>query len=137
MNDEKVVKINDKEPTKMEMLDQWMKELVYPAIVTDFIEELSGQGNDEEVVRKLCFYTEENRYFITAIEKTKGEEGYLGCAVEARKIRPGEGWVRGNDLPDGPFTRKTWDIILNAIVSYELVKLSDYTKPSTVPVDIA
>jgi len=136
MEKEKVITINDREPTKMEMLDQWVKELIYPAIVTDFIEEVSGQGSPKEVVRKLCFYTEEHKYFITAIEKSNGYS-YLGCAVEARKIRPGEGWVRGNDLPDGSFTRKTWDMILNAVVSYELVKLSDYQKPSTVPEDIA
>jgi hypothetical protein len=136
MNKEKVVTINDREPTKMEMLDQWMKELVYPAKVSDFIEEVSGQGNHKHVVRKICFYTEEHKYFITAVSKSDGDS-YLGCGVEARKIRPGEGWVRGNDLPDGPFTRKTWDMILNSIVSYELVKLSDYQKPSTVPEDIA
>lgn len=136
MNDKKVVSINDREPTKMELLDQWLNELIFPGQTNDFIQEMSGQGDGVKIERNISFYTEENQYFIHAVEYTDNTEDYLGCQVNARKARPGEGWIRGNDLPDGPFTKKTWDMIINAIVSYELVKLSDYQKPDTVPVDI-
>jgi len=136
MNEKNVTSINDREPTKMELLDQWLRELIFPGDVTNFIQEISGKGDTEKIERNLSFYTEENQYFIHAISYSNGREDYLGCQVNARKARPGEGWIRGNDLPDGPFTKKTWDMIINAIVSYELVALSEYQRPSTVPVDM-
>jgi len=137
MNDEeKVVSMTDKEPTKMQMLDQWLKELIYPGKVTDFIKEIEGHGGDGEVYRSLCIYTEDNQYFISAIERPAGKS-YMGCQVTSRKARAGEDWHRGNDLPDGDFSKKTWDRIIYAIVSYELVKLSPFQKPDTVPEDIA
>jgi len=115
------------------MLDQWFKELVYPGEVTDFFQEISGSGGPNEIIRKVCFYTEENQYFITAIERNGSDKHYLGCSVSSRKSRPGEDWIRGNDLPDGPFTKKTWDRIVYAIVSYEIVKLSPFLKPEETP----
>ena len=138
MKDENVISMTDKEPTKMQMLDQWLKELIYPGDVKDFIQEISGSGDGDEVKRSLSFYTDEHQYFITAIEKSNvNKNSYLGCQVSSRKSRAGEDWVRGNDLPVGRFNRKTWDMIINAIVSYEIVKLSKFQKPDTVPEDIA
>jgi hypothetical protein len=52
-------------------------------------------------------------------------------------MRAGEDWVRGNDLPDGPFSKETWDRIIYAIVRYELVKLTPYKKPESIPEDVA
>jgi len=135
--EEKVVSLEGREPSKMEMLDQWIKELIFPGNPDNFIQEISGQGGDGEIVRKFCLYTNENKYFITAIERTGGDKrSYLGCQVNTRKHRAGEDWTRGNDLPDGTFTRKTWNMIINAIVNYELVKLSEYQKPDSIPEDI-
>lgn len=132
MDEEKVVSLVDKEPTKMQMLDQWLKELIYPGDPSDFFQEISGSGGKKEAKRKFCFYTEDYNYFITAIERENGSD-YLGCGVSARKARAGEGWTRGNDLPDGEFNKKTWDRIIYSIVSYELVKLSKYQKPDSIP----
>ena len=67
---------------------------------------------------KFYIYTETNKYAIYA--NTETERGYLGCVAQSRKSRPGEDWFRGNDLPDGPLTKKTWDEIMKAIVRYEL-----------------
>jgi hypothetical protein len=61
--------------------------------------------------------TAEHRYSISA------HPTYLGCIASATRERPGEDWTRGNDLPDGPFCRETWEKIKNAIIRYELVKL--------------
>lgn len=135
MNDEKVIPMTE-EATKMQMLDQWLKELVYPGKVSDFVKEIEGKGEDGEVYRSLCIYTEEHQYFISAIERSSGKS-YIGCQVNARKSRAGEDWVRGNDLPDGEFNKKTWDRIIYAIVSYEMIKLSKFQKPDLVPEDIA
>lgn len=131
-DEEKVVLISDKEPSRMEMLDQWLKELIFPGDVKDFIQEIDGEGSPEEVKRRFCFYTDEHKYFIVAVERSIGRS-YLGCQVSTRKMRAGEDWVRGNDLPDGEFTKKTWDDIIGAIVRYEVVKLSKYQKPDIIP----
>jgi hypothetical protein len=131
-SEEKVVSITDKEPTRMEMLDQWIKELVFPGDVKDFIQEIDGEGSPKEVKRRFCFYTDEHKYVIVAIERSVGRS-YLGCQVSTRRMRAGEDWVRGNDLPDGEFTKKTWDDIIGAVVRYELVKLSKYQKPDSIP----
>jgi hypothetical protein len=126
-DNEKVTEI--RKFTKMEELDKWFEELIFPGKTKDFILELESHGVvDGEVSRRICFYTEEHQYFINAIDKTK-DDGYLGCQVNCRKVRAGEDWVRGNDLPDGKFNKTTWDRILRAILNYELVKLSDFKKP--------
>jgi len=133
MSEDNVISMTE-EATKMKMLDQWLKELVYPGKVSDFIQDIAGSINDKAVERSLCFYTEDYIYYINAIERLYGvDKSYLGCQVNSRKARAGEDWVRGNDLPDGEFNKKTWDRIIYAIVSYELVKLSPFQKPDTLP----
>ncbi len=120
-----------KEYTKMEKLNQWIDQLIFPGKSKNFIQELEDLSIPMiEVYRKFCFYTENHTYFIIAKDRAK-EDGYLGCQVQCRKPRPGEDWLRGNDLPDGKFTKATWDIIEKAILNYELVKLSKYLKPET------
>jgi hypothetical protein len=133
----KVVKITDRELTLMEYFDQWLKELVFPGKVENFIEEISGQRDDDEIQREVCFYTKDHCYYINAVERKKDNESYIGCQVSARKERPGEHWIRGNDLPDGPFNKETWNKIVYAIVNYELVLLSSFVKPDEVPDDSA
>ena len=67
-------------------------------------------------------YTDANAYTIVA--RRSSEADYLGCAVVARKARSGETWMRGNDLPDGKYTRDTWDKIVGAILFYEVHKIA-------------
>ena len=139
MDEEKVIPIpsQEKELSLMQMLDQWLKELIFPGEPKDFFQETGGEGEPGKVTRRFRFYTDEHLYSIVAIERTNGEESYLGCQVSTRKQRAGEDWTRGNDLPDGPFNKKTWDRIIYAIVSYELVKLSEYQRPDTIPEETA
>ena len=73
-------------------------------------------GSHEEY--KFFIYTENNKYGIYA--KESDDKGYLGCISQSRRHRPGEDWFRGNDLPDGALTEKTWRNILAGIVRYEL-----------------
>lgn len=136
LDGEKIVKISDKEPTLMEQLDQWLKELVFPGKVKDFIEEVSNKLTPNEHEREMFLYTEEHCYLINAITRTDGKN-YIGCNVSSRKSRAGEDWTRGNDLPDGPFNKETWNKIVYAIVNYELVKLSPFRKPDDIPEDVA
>lgn len=120
--------------SKHGQLDRWIKQLTFPADKKTLIMELSGHGGPEEIYRSFCFFTRDHQYNIVAIDR-KGEDGYLGCQVSTRKPRAGEDWNRGNDLPDGPFTRETWDNIIRAIVRYELVQLSVYQRPDNIPTE--
>jgi len=113
---------------KMHDFDKWLEDLIFPREIGDFIEVLydggQGEGNGNfEMKKKISFYTDNNKYTITAIERGN-EDGYLSCEVSARKPRAGEEWKRGNDLPDGLFTSKTLEQIKNGIIAYELEQLS-------------
>ncbi|MGD2072081.1 MAG: hypothetical protein PVG65_01140 [Candidatus Thorarchaeota archaeon] len=113
---------------RLEDFNEWLKDLVYPRDVEDFIEVLydGGEAGPEETIerkKEIAIYTDHNVYYITAIER-EGKKGYLGCQVNARKARAGETWLRGNDLPDGPFIEETLQRIKQAIIAYELVPLS-------------
>ena len=133
----KVVEISDRELTPMEELDQWLKELVFPGKVSDFIEDVSNDDTKDEHTRELCFYTDQHCYFIHALVRKDDGDNYIGCEVSARKQRAGEDWTRGNDLPDGPFNKETWNRIVYAIVNYELIQLTQYVKPLEVPEEVA
>ncbi len=127
MTNEKVTEIRPF--TKIEELNKWLADLVYPGEIKNFIYEIESHhvpGTEQSL--KVCFYTKEHQYFITGIDR-KVDDGYLGCQVNCRKARAGEDWVRGNDLPDGKFNKATWDRILRTVINYELVKLSRFIKP--------
>jgi hypothetical protein len=124
----------NKASEKMRDLSMWAEDLVFPGKFKDFIKEIKGFNLDGAVHREFCFYTESNRYKIYAIDR-KEDDGYLSCQVTARKARAGEDWFRGNDLPDGPFTIETWNKILECIVKYELVQLTEYKRPDRIPKD--
>lgn len=131
---ETVIELKDVLP-KHELLDIWFNELTFPAKKRFFIRVVREYGSSDEVLREFCFYTTDHKYTIVAIDRP-GQDGYLGCQVLTRKARAGEDWNRGNDLPDGPFTKDTWDKILKSIVKYELIRLSEYQKPTNVPEDV-
>lgn len=134
MKEKNVLTLNE-ERTKMQMLDQWLRDLTFPGDPTNFIQEISGQGEPGGSTRSICFYTNNHCYKIIATESTDGNS-YLSCFASTRKARAGEDWLRGNDLPDGDFTKETWNRILNAIICYELEKLSSYQKPSEIPEEL-
>ena len=123
--------------SKHQLLNIWIAEFVFPGKINDFIQDVSGSGDGEGEIRwKFCFYTHEHKYTIVAHDR-ENDEGYLGCTASTRRPRAGEDWNRGNDLPDGPFNKKTWNRIILGILRYELEILSTYKKPDTIPEDIA
>lgn len=82
---------------------------------------------DKSEIRTVTLYlfTETNQYCITAMFSlsNKDKKGYLGCTMSRRKSRVGEKHHRGSDLPDGPFSRSTWNAIKHAIIKTELKRL--------------
>ena len=107
---------------------------MFPGKVKHFIEEVADKLTKDEHIREFCFYTDEYCYYFNATVRTDGKN-YIGCNVSARKARAREVWKRGNDLHDGPFNKEIWNKIIYAIVNYELVKLSPFQKPDTIPED--
>lgn len=70
----------------------------------------------------LKIFTENYCYSISA-RLPNNNDGYLGCIATARKPRTGETWTRGRDLPDGNYSEETFNKILAAIVSFEILPL--------------
>lgn len=73
---------------------------------------------------RLLLATEANNY---SIRFHAGR--YLGCVATSRKTRPGETWLRGNDLPDGPFGGETFQQIMQGILAYEWRELVETPEP--------
>jgi hypothetical protein len=133
-NAEKISNKDNPDVTKMEKLKFWVDRLVFSGKPEEFIQISESFKTENEEVREICFYTNEYKYRIYAVDRKK-DEGYLGCQVSARKMRPGEDWTRGNDLADGKFNEETWNSIIASIVRYELIQLSKYIKPDGRPED--
>ena len=95
-----------------EQLQEWFGEAKFarPERLR-FSEEDGGQG-------RVIFCTGTNTYSIRFTNR------YLGCVAGSRLQRPGENWTRGSDLPDGDFSRETFDEIIKAIIAYEMVALA-------------
>jgi len=75
------------------------------------------------------FYTDTHIYSISGYEPIDSNpKGYLGCTSSTRKARVGEDWNRGNDLPDGGYSKETFDKIVRGIVAYELKSLQLWRK---------
>jgi len=117
---------------KMNLLNKWITRLVFPGLTKDFIKETKNFKYEDSLYKELSFYTYEYKYIIYAIDRVEND-GYLSCQVCARKARAGEDWIRGNYLIDGSFTKSTWNKILNSIINYELVELSKFKQPDSIP----
>jgi len=105
-------------------LVEWLKEIVPYSHIDKYTRKTregfeSGVFNTDRHANHVTYIicTAEHRYSISATPT------YLGCIASATRERPGETWTRGNDLPDGPFSRETWESIKDRIISYEMVKL--------------
>ncbi len=101
----------------------WLKELVQHGNVDSqvliFIDSMERGKN-----RFICrLYTNDHCYSISGNKPTENNGGYLGCIATTRKNRVGEDWNRGNDLPDGKYSKETFDAIVRRIVAYELKTL--------------
>jgi len=120
--------------SKVDQLKQWVQEICRgEKSLENFMKviEDKGESNEDrsayEFKFKFNIYTGTHFYRITALDRSENE-GYLGCTMSNRKPRAGEDWTRGRDLPDGKFTKETWDEIKNAIIACELVELAPKQK---------
>jgi len=117
--------------SKIKQLEKWIKEeLCRWTTYERLVDDVSGEGSDVERKWSFKIYTDRYVYRFIAIDRY-GKDGYLGCQVSSRKKRAGESWTRGNDLPDGPFTRETWERIKNDMIGWEIVPTAFYPNPET------
>jgi hypothetical protein len=101
----------------------WLKELVRYGNVDSqvlILLDTKEMGKNRFVCR---LYTNDHFYSISGYKSLEGNGGYLGCIASTRKNRVGEDWNRGSDLPDGKYSKKTFDAIVRGIVAYELKSL--------------
>ena len=87
--------------------EQWKYRNPHKMIPDDF--------DDREGHLNVTIWTNDHEYHIYA------SSTHLGCIASTRKPRAGETWTRGNDLPDGAFSKKTFDSIIRKIAGYEIV----------------
>jgi len=103
----------------------WLKGIVkYGNVDSQVLIFHKNQQNDNKNRFSCRLYTDNNIYSISGYAPTENKpNGYLGCIASRRKPRVGEDWTRGNDLPDGSYSKKTFDAIVRRIVAYELKSL--------------
>ena len=69
-------------------------------------------------------YSNDHVYsFYGYVPGIKNIRGYLGAGATLRKSKVGEDWHRGNDLPDGEYSKETFDKIVSRIVKFGLEPL--------------
>lgn len=122
-----------KNPTDSK-LQAWLREISPSVKLEKFAKEIKGPVDADAVNETFHIYTDRYRYHIMAREAVNLEDSYLGAQVSCRKPRAGEDQHRGNDLPDGKFTRETWENIKNGIIENELILL-DITEAT--PIDFS
>jgi len=105
----------------------WLKEIVRYGNVDSQVLISMKCEDDGRTAFNCNIYTETHCYRIYG-NKPYGNSkrkfnGHLGCIGSTRKNRVGEDWNRGNDLPDGKYSKKTFNSIVKRIVAYELKSL--------------
>jgi len=101
-------------------LKDWLKEVSRYGKVENFV--FISDYKKGEISLKI--FTKDHYYPIVAIlPTTEKPNGYFGTFGHCRKPRAGEDWTRGNDLPDGSYSKETWDAFKDKLISYELVKV--------------
>lgn len=113
-------------------LQGWLREFrVWGEEGERFRFSFEGEGGGGPAVFRgsVIFCTAAHTYHLSFTDT------YLGCVATSRIVRPGEDWTRGNDMPDGEFSRETFDRIIQGIVGYELVVLDPKVEPVAVAVE--
>ena len=101
-------------------LYKWLKELSRYRNIEDSIYIYDYKKGEIH----LQIFTKDHYYTIVAmIPSEKRPKGYLGTYGQVRKPRAGENWTRGSDLPDGNYSKETWDSFKDCLIAYELVKV--------------
>lgn len=106
----------------------WLKEIVrYGNVDSQILIFLDTKeaGKNRFVCR---LHTNDHYYTISGYEPIENKSSYLGCTASTRKNRVGEDWNRGSDLPDGKYSKKTFNAIVRGIVAYELKTLQLWRK---------
>ena len=108
----------------------WLKQLVRYGNVDSQVLIYWYCFEDKPENRFNClFYTDTKKYSISGyVSVDNKSKGYLGCIASTRKSRVGEDWHRGSDLPDGEYSKKTFNKIVHGIVGYELKSLQLWRK---------
>ena len=92
-------------------------------IIDRGIEQKQGSPDDTAAARFTAYiYVGDHRYNFSCHIRPSGDN-YLGGSFSTTQYRVGEDWMRGNDLPDGSFNKRTFDAIIRSILRTEFKAL--------------
>ena len=101
---------------------KWLKKLVLFEDLKKFIYICRYEKNH---FIKIYLFTEKHVYTIIAhLPDEEQLNGYLGGYCSNRTHIAGEEWIRGFDLPDGPYNIDTWEKIKSDILAHELIPVA-------------
>jgi len=108
----------------------WLKDIIrYRNVDSTALIFWDINRNDGANHFSCTIFTNDNKHTFYGYAPTEDKpKGYLGAGTTGRKPRPGHLYAGGNDLPDGPYSKKTFNNIVNAIVAYELKTLQLWRK---------
>ena len=97
----------------------WLRAIYSPSQIDKAVLVRPDAGQCGSIHVKI--WTSTNEYRVCVSPRPTGglEDAYMGASASTRKPRAGEAWTRGNDLPDGNFSKELWQEIMVAIVKYE------------------
>ena len=109
---------------KKEQLGEWLRDIQpWGSSIEEANKEYFRFTEREDGRGSVILCTEAHTYHLSFTDD------YLGAMACTRTYRAGEDWTRGNDLPDGKFTREVFDRIIHAMLVYELVELAPVREP--------
>lgn len=91
-----------------------------------------GVRNDGKKFMEIEFFTQKNRYVITAQEREDGRPIYLDSQLITRAPYPGERHVRYADVDDGALTPENWACMLGQIIHYEMLPIAKDRYPTQI-----
>ena len=108
----------------------WLKEIIrYRNVDSNALIFWDMNRNDDGNHFSCTIFTNDNKHTFYGYAPTEDKpKGYLGGGATGRKPRPGLDYAGGNDLPDGSYSKETFDSIVRAIVAYELKTLQLWRK---------
>lgn len=81
-----------------------------------------GSGGAREKRCRVAIFMGDHRYVFSMTIRKDGKN-YLGGTMTTTRYEVGENWTRGSDLPDGDFSKETFDSIIKSILACEFKRI--------------
>lgn len=124
----KVLTIEEKVKSRKEEIYGWLNEYFGDQTWVNYTSDLPPEPTNKDGLSnrrfRIYIYIGDVRFSIAAhIYERDFKKDYLGATATITKFKRGEDWTRGNDLPDGEFSKATFDSIIRGILRYSFLPL--------------